>query len=85
VYLHSHGFIHRDIKGANILLTSTGDIKLGDFGTVGYFSREQQRHSFVGTPYWMAPEVITATFKTPYDFKADIWSLGITAIGLYSL
>lgn len=77
-YIHRQGIIHRDIKAANILLTETGQVQLCDFGIARAIARNSmQRYSFVGTPYWMAPEVIRE--GSPYDLKADIWSLGITA------
>ncbi|PWN41867.1 Pkinase-domain-containing protein, partial [Ceraceosorus guamensis] len=78
-YLHKAGIIHRDIKAANILLTDSGRVMLCDFGvaaTLVSSSVHSKRSTFVGTPYWMAPEVITEG-KT-YDQSADIWSLGIT-------
>ncbi|MGH0147084.1 UNVERIFIED_CONTAM: hypothetical protein FKN15_009928 [Acipenser sinensis] len=83
VYLHSMKIIHRDLKAGNILLTQDGDIKLADFGVSAKNTKTlQRRDSFIGTPYWMAPEVVMCeTMKdTPYDYKADIWSLGITLI-----
>uniref|UniRef100_A0A7N8Y294 Serine/threonine-protein kinase TAO3 n=1 Tax=Mastacembelus armatus TaxID=205130 RepID=A0A7N8Y294_9TELE len=78
-YLHSHSMIHRDVKAGNILLTELGQVKLADFGSASIAS---PANSFVGTPYWMAPEVILAMDEGQYDGKVDIWSLGITCIEL---
>uniref|UniRef100_A0A9J7YQL4 non-specific serine/threonine protein kinase n=1 Tax=Cyprinus carpio carpio TaxID=630221 RepID=A0A9J7YQL4_CYPCA len=78
-YLHSHNMIHRDVKAGNILLTEPGQVKLGDFGSASIVS---PANSFVGTPYWMAPEVILAMDEGQYDGKVDVWSLGITCIEL---
>ncbi|XP_077016067.1 serine/threonine-protein kinase TAO3 isoform X1 [Tamandua tetradactyla] len=78
-YLHSHALIHRDIKAGNILLTEPGQVKLADFGSA---SMASPANSFVGTPYWMAPEVILAMDEGQYDGKVDVWSLGITCIEL---
>ncbi|KAH3760961.1 STE/STE20 protein kinase [Pelomyxa schiedti] len=83
-YLHRLGFIHRDIKGANILLTRQGGVKLVDFGICSHISEKTpSRTTFIGTPYWMAPEVIANRLRhSPYTTKADVWSLGITLFEL---
>ncbi|XP_076814978.1 serine/threonine-protein kinase 10-like isoform X1 [Clavelina lepadiformis] len=84
-YLHQRKIIHRDLKAGNILLTMAGDVKLADFGVSAQNEKTiDKRDTFIGTPYWMAPEVIMCeTFKdTPYTYSADIWSLGITLIEL---
>ncbi|KAM8753130.1 nik-related protein kinase [Rhynchonycteris naso] len=82
-HLHAHRVIHRDIKGQNVLLTHNAEVKLVDFGVSAQVSRTNgRRNSFIGTPYWMAPEVIDCDEdpRRSYDYRSDVWSVGITAI-----
>ncbi|GMT11076.1 hypothetical protein PFISCL1PPCAC_2373, partial [Pristionchus fissidentatus] len=82
-YLHSRGKVHRDIKGANILLTNSGDVKLADFGVAAQITETiGKRRSFIGTPYWMAPEVASVERRGGYGLQCDVWAVGITAIEL---
>uniref|UniRef100_A0A673KQW0 non-specific serine/threonine protein kinase n=1 Tax=Sinocyclocheilus rhinocerous TaxID=307959 RepID=A0A673KQW0_9TELE len=83
LHLHSHHVIHRDIKGQNVLLTENAEIKLVDFGVSAQLDRTiGRRNTFIGTPYWMAPEVIACDDSpdSTYDYRSDVWSLGITAL-----
>uniref|UniRef100_H2YUY7 Mitogen-activated protein kinase kinase kinase kinase n=1 Tax=Ciona savignyi TaxID=51511 RepID=H2YUY7_CIOSA len=80
-YLHSKGKMHRDIKGANILLTDDGSVKLADFGVSAQITQTiAKRKSFIGTPYWMAPEVAAVERKGGYNQQCDVWAVGITSI-----
>ncbi|XP_046704521.1 myosin-IIIa-like [Silurus meridionalis] len=84
-HLHEHKTIHRDVKGNNILLTTQGGIKLVDFGVSAQLTNTRlRRNTSVGTPFWMAPEVIACEqqLDSTYDARCDVWSLGITAIEL---
>uniref|UniRef100_A0A672RM41 Mitogen-activated protein kinase kinase kinase kinase n=1 Tax=Sinocyclocheilus grahami TaxID=75366 RepID=A0A672RM41_SINGR len=85
-HLHEAGKMHRDVKGANILLTERGDVKLADFGVAAEINASvAKRKSFIGTPYWMAPEVAAVERKGGYNQLCDIWAVGITAIELAEL
>ncbi|XP_027030739.1 mitogen-activated protein kinase kinase kinase kinase 5 isoform X5 [Tachysurus fulvidraco] len=85
-YLHSKGKMHRDIKGANILFTDSGDVKLADFGVAAKITATiAKRKSFIGTPYWMAPEVAAVEKNGGYNQLCDIWAVGITSIELAEL
>ena len=79
ILMHGENLIHRDIKGANILISEEGYAKLGDFGVGAVLSEEKYRISKKGSPYWMSPQVASSI---KYDFKTDIWSLGITCVEL---
>ena len=79
-YLHENGIAHRDIKGANVLMTNTAVMKLADFGASKRFDTESIVSGLKGTPHWMAPEVIKGTQMTTGWLKADVWSIGCTVV-----
>lgn len=75
MYIHQKGRIHRDVKSDNMLINDAGAVKISDFGHAAQLTKEKaKRHTVVGTPYWMAPELIRGE---DYDEKVDVWSLGI--------
>ena len=80
IYLHQNNQIHRDVRGASILVDSDGCIKISDFGVATAVKEGEKKNTVIGSPCWMAPEVLDQDDKSGYDFKADIWSLGITAL-----
>jgi len=80
IYLHQNNQIHRDIRGASVLVDSEGLIKISDFGVATAVKEGEKKNTVIGSPCWMAPEVLDQDDKNGYDFKADIWSLGITAL-----
>lgn len=85
IHLHKNHIIHRDIRGNNILLTGNGEVKLCDFGLARDIRTTMgKRHTCIGSPYWMAPEVVkgSSTEDSAYGSRADVWSMGITAIEL---
>nr|VZI43495.1 unnamed protein product [Spirometra erinaceieuropaei] len=82
VFLHCKNYIHRDIKAGNILFSENGGVKISDFGSASF---QSPANSFVGTPFWIAPEVIMAMESGLYDTRADVWSLGITCIEMAEL
>jgi len=81
-YLHQNNQIHRNVRASNILIGSDGSVKLSDFGMCTKLKEGKKRNSFIGSPCWMAPEVLEQSSETGYDLKIDVWSLGITALEL---